>query len=229
LCVQFGVRSALSAPILCAQGKVLGFFEIHNKEGGFTPDDREKLLAVSHAASIAIQNALAYRRIQQAEESLRDASRRKDEFLATLAHELRNPLAPIRNAVELMRRGSGDHALREMARSMMERQIAQMVRLVDDLLDVSRITRGKLHLRKEQDELGAVVRSAVEAARPLIDAQGHELTVTLPHEPVHLDADPIRLAQVFSNLLNNAAKYTERGGPHLADCLRQSGRRKKEG
>jgi signal transduction histidine kinase/ActR/RegA family two-component response regulator len=212
LCIQFGVRSALSTPILSAQGEVLGFFEIHNKEGGFTPSDQEKLLAVSHAASIAIQNALAYRRTQQAEESLREANRRKDEFLATLAHELRNPLAPIRNAVELIRRAKGDAGLMEKARCMMERQLAQLVRLIDDLLEVSRITRGKLQLRQEVIELSGAVRSAVEAARPLIDAQAHDLTVTLPHEPVHLDADPIRLAQVLSNLLNNAAKYTEKGG-----------------
>jgi CheY-like chemotaxis protein len=147
-----------------------------------------------------------------AEEALKEADRRKDEFLATLAHELRNPLAPIRNAVELMRRGSGDGAVTEMARSVMERQVGQMVRLVDDLLDISRITRGKLHLRKERVELAAVVTRAVEASRPLIDAQAHNLTVTLPQEPVHLEADPIRLAQVLSNLLTNAAKYTEKGG-----------------
>jgi PAS domain S-box-containing protein len=148
----------------------------------------------------------------QAEESLRQADRRKDEFLATLAHELRNPLAPIRNAVELMRRVKGDPVLMETARSMLERQVGQMVRLVDDLLDISRITRGKLQLRKEPVELAAVVASAVEVARPLIDSQSHELTITLPSEPIRLDADPVRLAQAFANLLNNAAKYTDKGG-----------------
>jgi PAS domain S-box-containing protein len=150
--------------------------------------------------------------LRQRVEQLADADRRKDEFLATLAHELRNPLAPIRHAVELQRRAAGDSALMEKARSMMERQLAQMVRLIDDLLDISRITRGKLRLRKERVELAAVIRSGIEAARPLIDAQGHQLTVTLPPEPIHLDADSLRLAQVFSNLLNNAAKYTEKGG-----------------
>jgi PAS domain S-box-containing protein len=158
---------------------------------------------------------------KEAEEALKDANRRKDEFLATLAHELRNPLAPIRNAVELLRRGSGDGAVTEMARTMMERQLAQMVRLVDDLLDISRITQGKLHLRNERVELAAVVHNAVEASRPLIDAQAHELTVTLPPQPVHLEADPIRLAQVFSNLLNNAAKYTEKGGDIWLTAERQ--------
>jgi CheY-like chemotaxis protein len=148
----------------------------------------------------------------QFEQALQEADRRKDEFLATLAHELRNPLAPIRNAVELMRRANGEITLLEQARSMLERQVAQMVRLVDDLLDISRITRGKLQLRKERVEVAAVLRSAVEATRPLIDAQAHQLTISLPSEPIHLDADPIRLAQIFSNLLNNAAKYTEKGG-----------------
>jgi PAS domain S-box-containing protein len=149
---------------------------------------------------------------KRAEEALREADRRKDEFLATLAHELRNPLAPLRNAVELLRRAGGDAALMEKARSMMERQLVQMVRLIDDLLDISRITRGKLQLRIERVDLAAVVRSAVEAARPLINAQAHELTAALPPDPIYLDADPIRLAQVFSNLLTNSAKYTEKGG-----------------
>jgi len=144
--------------------------------------------------------------------SLREADRRKDEFIAILAHELRNPLAPIRNAVELLRLSAGGAALVEQARSMMERQVAQMTRLVDDLLDVSRIASGKLQLRKERVPLAAVVQSAVEAQRPLLAASAHELTVTLPSEPIDLEADPARLAQIISNLLNNAAKYTERGG-----------------
>jgi PAS domain S-box-containing protein len=147
-----------------------------------------------------------------AEEALKEADRRKDDFLATLAHELRNPLAPIRNAAEVFRRTDlADPRLRSV-RDIIDRQVQQMVRLIDDLLDISRITRGKLQLRKERIELAAVLQSAVEASRPLIDKQSHELTVTLPEEPVYLDADPIRLAQVFSNLLNNAAKYTEKGG-----------------
>jgi PAS domain S-box-containing protein len=161
---------------------------------------------------------------KQAEEALRDANRRKDEFLATLAHELRNPLAPIRNAVELMRGANDDVGLMEKARSIMERQVAQMVRLVDDLLDMARITKGKLQLRQDRIELAAVVRSAIEIARPLIDVQAHELTVTLSQEPVHLEADPIRLAQVFSNLLNNAVKYTEKGGHIWLTAERQGGK-----
>jgi PAS domain S-box-containing protein len=161
--------------------------------------------------------------LNKVQQALIEADQRKDEFLATLAHELRNPLAPLRNAVELLRRAGGDAALLEKARSMMERQVGQMVRLVDDLLDISRITRGKIQLRKERVELAAVVRSAVEAARPLIEAQAHELTVTLPPQPLYLDADPTRLAQVFSNLLTNAAKYTEKGGHVWLTAERQGG------
>jgi signal transduction histidine kinase/ActR/RegA family two-component response regulator len=149
---------------------------------------------------------------RQAEEALQEANRRKDEFLATLAHELRNPLAPLRNALELMKRGDGDQALQEQARSIMERQLTHMVRLVDDLLDLGRITRGKVQLRKERVDLEAVLHSAIETARPAIEGQGHELNVRLPPQPLHLDADPTRLSQIVANLLNNAAKYTERGG-----------------
>src|SRR5205823_9095356 len=119
-----------------------------------------------------------------------------------LAHELRNPLAPISYALGIMRLPGTSGAATEQARTMMERQLTQMVRLVDDLLDVSRITRGKIELRKERVELAAVVQSAVETSRPLLEASGHELTITLPPEPIPLDADPTRMAQVFSNLLN---------------------------
>jgi len=148
---------------------------------------------------------------KRAEEGLLLADRRKDEFLATLAHELRNPLAPIRNGLQLLRLTT-DPATWAQAREMMDRQLAQMVRLVDDLLDISRITRNRLELRKAPVELWAVVQSAVETARPQIEASGHTLTVTLPPVPIHLDADLTRLAQVFWNLLNNSAKYTKPGG-----------------
>jgi signal transduction histidine kinase len=145
-------------------------------------------------------------------ERLRDSDRRKDEFLATLAHELRNPLAPIRNALQIIRLAGNNGPAVEQARLMMERQVGQMVRLIDDLLDVSRISRGKLELRRERVELASVIKSAVDTAQPLISAAGHELTLSIPPQPIYLDADPVRLAQVFSNLLNNAAKYMERGG-----------------
>lgn len=146
------------------------------------------------------------------EEALREADRRKDEFLATLAHELRNPLAPIVSGLELLRTGDDDPALRARVHEILDRQTAHLVRLIDDLLDVSRITRGKVELRLRDVELAAVVASALEASRPLLDEAGHELRVELPEETVPLRADPTRLAQVFSNLLNNAAKYTPPGG-----------------
>ena len=129
-----------------------------------------------------------------------------------LAHELRNPLAPIRNAVEILRQSGGDEQKVKPATEMMQRQVGQMVRLVDDLLDVSRISRGKIELRKEPVELASVVHHAVEAVRPLCESMDHELTVTLPPQPMYLNADPTRLAQVVGNLLNNACKFTEKGG-----------------
>jgi two-component system CheB/CheR fusion protein len=149
---------------------------------------------------------------KQAEEALKEADRRKDEFLAMLAHELRNPLAPIGTALEIMRRTGATVPSVEPARQTIERQFRQLARLVDDLLDVARITRGHVELRKGPAELAAVVGQALETSRPFLDARGHELTVSLPPEPVWLDADPDRLAQVFANLLNNAAKFTPEGG-----------------
>lgn len=150
-------------------------------------------------------------KLQEQALALKEADRSKDEFLATLAHELRNPLAPLRNGLQLLRLTS-ERELREQAREMMERQLDQMVRLVDDLLDLSRISRNNMELRKARIELWSVIRSAVETARPQIEASGHTLTVTLPPTPVYLHADLTRLAQVFWNLLNNSAKYTEPGG-----------------
>ena len=143
---------------------------------------------------------------------LQTAVRARDHFLAVLSHELRNPLAALSSGLQLLKLAGKDPVAAERSRDMMERQLNQMVRLVDDLLDVSRIATGKLELRRERVDLASVVRDAVEASRPLIDRQGHELTVTPPADPVLLDADPTRLAQVFLNLLNNAAKYSERGG-----------------
>ncbi|HEX7183940.1 MAG TPA: ATP-binding protein [Thermoanaerobaculia bacterium] len=149
---------------------------------------------------------------KQAEESLREADRRKDEFLATLAHELRNPLAPIRNAAQILQlKGPPDPTL-QWARDIIERQAQQLSRLVDDLLDVSRVNRGKVELRKERVELSAIVERALETSRPVLEDAGHRLTVTFPEEPLWLIADTTRMAQALSNLLNNAAKYTEAGG-----------------
>lgn len=146
------------------------------------------------------------------EAALREADRRKDEFLAMLAHELRNPLAPIRNAVQILRLTGPKEPTLDGARAMIERQVNHLVRLVDDLLDVSRISRGKIQLQKAPLDLAIVVQQAVETSRPLIDSRRHRLSVVLPPEPVRADGDFTRLTQVVSNLLNNAAKYTDEGG-----------------
>ncbi|WP_439627054.1 PAS domain S-box protein [Gemmata sp.] len=147
----------------------------------------------------------------RAEQALGEADRRKDEFLATLAHELRNPLAPIRNALQILRL-SPARDVQDRVHALMHRQLDQVVRLVDDLLDVSRISTGKLELRTERVPLRAVLDRAMEASGPLIDQMGHELTVSAPGQTLTVDADPARLGQVFCNLLNNAAKYMDRGG-----------------
>lgn len=148
----------------------------------------------------------------KAEQALRDVDRRKDEFLATLAHELRNPLAPVRNAVQVLHFKGPQQPDLQWARDVIDRQVQAMSRLIDDLMDVSRISRGKLELKRERVNLANVIQGAVETSRPLIDEMGHQLTVTLPDRPVMLEADVTRLAQVFLNLLNNAAKYSEPGG-----------------
>lgn len=170
-------------PFLDAQGSIARWFGIH--------------------ADITQQLA--------AESVLREADRRKDEFLATLAHELRNPLAPVRNAARILRTPLAD-TTRQWAAEVIERQIQAMGNLLDDLLDLSRVTRGHLTLHKELTQLSAIVDAGLEVARPLIDSRQHVVTVSLPQAPIELMADPLRLSQVFSNLLTNAAKYMEKGG-----------------
>jgi len=183
------------------------------------PRDLLTLEELIGRAAIAIDNARLYRSLQreivrsrEAEEHLQDASRRKDEFLAMLSHELRNPLAPIRNAVELMRRLGPPDSKLTMARDIIDRQVAHLARLVDELLDVSRISQGKIELRREPVELARLVAQSVEIARPQIETRRQTLTVDMPAAPVWLSADAARLEQVLVNLLNNASKYTpERG------------------
>jgi signal transduction histidine kinase/ActR/RegA family two-component response regulator len=167
----------------------------------------------SHAlqeANATLEHEMQVR--ERAEQALIVADRRKDEFLATLAHELRNPLAPIRTGLDILRLRSGDAQATQRATDIMERQLRQMVRLVDDLLDVSRINTGKFTIKSGRVELKAVVNDALEVVRPYIDLHGHELQIDLPDRPVFLNGDATRLAQILSNLLNNAAKYTNRGG-----------------
>ncbi|MHC5541126.1 hybrid sensor histidine kinase/response regulator, partial [Singulisphaera rosea] len=171
------------------------------------PSDRETRLVELYGRQAAefIENAQLYRQI-------READRRKDEFLAMLAHELRNPLAPILNALHYLRSNPADVEALEQARAIAERQVRHLARLVDDLLDVSRISSGKIQLRMGEVILEDMLARAMETSRPLIEARRHELTCSIPSDLIILEADAARLEQVFSNLLNNAAKYTEEGG-----------------
>jgi signal transduction histidine kinase len=152
------------------------------------------------------------RDLRAAEHALREADRRKDEFLATLAHELRNPLAPIRTGLDVLARIPGDGAQAERVRAMMQRQLTQLVKLIDELLDVSRIATGKVVLRREPVDLRSVIESAIEGSQPLVAEAGHHLEVIVPPDPVVAFGDPTRLSQVVGNLVNNAAKYTPPGG-----------------
>ncbi len=220
------VRSYLAVPVVSRSGEVLGgLFFGHPQPGVFTERSERLVGGIASQAAIAIDNARLFQAAQQeiaerrraeaklreSEEALRDADRRKDEFLATLAHELRNPLAPIRNAVEILRLTEGDPIASASARQLLERQLKQLVRLIDDLLDVSRITQGRLELRREKLDLATALRMAVETSRPLIESRRHTLHVTAQHDAFFVDADATRIAQVFANLLNNSAKYSPSG------------------
>lgn len=187
------------------RGKAEVFFDLYRQRQEVARQ-RDELKAATE------ENARLLKESRQYAKALEEADQRKDDFIALLAHELRNPLAPIRNGLQVMRIAAGNPAAVSQARDMMDRQLLHMVRLVDDLLDVSRITRNKMDLRRAPVLLADVVNSAIESARPLIDAAKHELTVSLPPEAVYLNADMTRLAQVLNNLLTNSAKYTEQGG-----------------
>lgn len=203
----FQPKSYMCVPLINRDG-VLGAisFATTGTDGRrYGPEDLELAVDLARRASVAIDNARLYDR-------LRETDRRKDEFLATLAHELRNPLAPIRNSVLILRLKEGGDPDAAWARDVIERQVGHMTRLIDDLLDVSRLTRDKLELRSERIDVAAAIGDAVETVRPLINEMGHELTLETPEEPVYLDADRTRLGQVFANLLSNAAKYSEPGG-----------------
>ncbi|HKA05843.1 MAG TPA: MASE1 domain-containing protein [Gemmataceae bacterium] len=203
--VKDGLRGGFAFPILLS-GEVLGVIEFFSRE--VRPPDR-RLLQLFAAVGSQVGQFIERKR---AEDGLREASRRKDEFLAMLSHELRNPLAPIVNALHILKLPKTTPAQAEQVRKMMEGQVEHMVRLVDDLLDVSRIMRGRIELRKEPADLAQVIARAVETARPAIDAHHHDLAISLPPDAIYVEGDPVRLAQVFANLLNNAAKYTENAG-----------------
>ncbi len=219
--------TVLTASLTGKSGEPLGQVQLTGGPyGDFTHEDRTVLMQLAAIASTGLENARLYA-------SLREADHRKDEFLATLAHELRNPLAPIRNGLEILRRSGQLTGPAARARDMMERQLAHMVRLVDDLLDVSRISRGKVDLRLIRLTLQSVLESALESSRPAIEASRHRLVMQLPTESVWIDGDLTRLAQVVSNLLNNAAKYTPAGGrielsaqvdgPYAVICVTDNG------
>jgi signal transduction histidine kinase/CheY-like chemotaxis protein len=201
------------APMICLVGTDLTRLEAERALVEQLEEQQRALSASRAEALDSMAQALAARaKAAQSAQELRETDRRKDDFLATLAHELRNPLAPIRNALETLRLsdGGGPDAIEALA--IAERQFAHLVRLLDDLLDLSRITRDKIDLRPEPVELSAIIESAVETVRPLVDTARQRLTVSLPPGPLWLEADAMRLAQVFGNLLNNATKYTGAGG-----------------
>lgn len=216
-----GFRAVVSTPLKAHHGGAVGMLSVHFRSPHqlSVRDGRLLDLYARHAADL-IERLRLMDELRHVAAELSEANRQKDEFLATLAHELRNPLAPIRNALQILKL-SPDWEAREQARSMMERQLGQMVRLVDDLMDVSRITRGKVELKKERVELSAVLNSAIETSRPLIEQMDHKFTVKFTDAPVFVDADPTRLAQVFANLLNNAAKYSDREGNIWLSAERQ--------
>ena len=200
------LHSLVIIPLL-ARGRTIGVISLGTTSAGRTIDADLVAVAsdVASRAAIALDNALLYRKIH-------DQDRRKNEFLAMLSHELRNPLAPITNAVHVLQTNDTDAKRRDWAREVIGRQVKQLSRLVDDLLDVSRITQNKIELKIESVDVAAVVAVAVETVRPLIDAQEHALSVLLPEQPMRIRGDFARLAQVLANLLNNAAKYTDRKG-----------------
>jgi len=195
----------LAVPLVARNGARLGLVQLSDKyEGEFTEADEAVLTQLAQMAAVAIENTRLYN-------ELREQDRRKDEFLATLAHELRNPLAPIRTGLEVLQRSS-DPDRSSRARQMMARQLGHLVRMVDDLLDISRITLGKVTLQKERVDFRTVLNSAMETARPLIEASNHEFALRLTKNELPLHVDPTRVAQILANLLNNAARYTPAGG-----------------
>ncbi len=208
-----GHRSLVANPLVSADGEPIGMVAAHFRSI-HRPSEQELRrfdLYVRQAGDF-IQRCKLEQDLRRSEAALRDADRRKDEFLALLAHELRNPLAPIRYALAVNKKGGGTPEQRNEAEGVIERQVAHMSRLLDDLLDVSRVTRSRLELKKSPTELAAVVASAVETARPMLEAKHHALSIDLPTHAVRFEADLVRLAQVLSNLLINAAKYTDPGG-----------------
>jgi PAS domain S-box-containing protein len=219
-----GFRAVISTPLISPDGTPFGMLSTHF--GAVHQPTAQQLrlldLFVRHACDF-IRRCKMEQALRLREESLRDGDRRKDEFLALLAHELRNPLAPVRYALATIRKPGLTLEQHTRANEIIERQIVHMSHLLDDLLDVSRITRGAIVLKKARTELAPVIEAAVDAARPVIDARQHSLALDLPEERIYLDADPVRLTQVFSNLLINAAKYTNSKGQIHVGVVKEGG------
>ena len=203
---QTGIRAVQTTPLVSRAGTLVGMISTHWRNP-HQPSERDLQLL-----DILARQAADLIERKRGEDALRAADRRKDEFLATLSHELRNPLAPIRNALALLHEAGGDSALAAKARGILDRQVAIMVRLVDDLLDITRLTRGRISLRTQPVPLAQVLAAAVEISRPLVEAGAHELVLRDAAPSATVIADPVRLAQALSNLLDNAARYTPRGG-----------------
>jgi signal transduction histidine kinase/CheY-like chemotaxis protein len=201
-----GYRAIVSVPMLTQDGGPLGAIAVYFNQPHRPAEQEMRLLELyAHQAAYALENAWLYRQLQEQE-------RRKDEFLAMLAHELRNPLAPIRNATQVMRLSSPPDPTLTWATDMVERQTHHLARLVNDLLDVSRLTQGKIELHKEPAGLTTILKRVIECSRPTMQERGHQFSVSMPAEPLWMQVDVTRIEQVFTNLLHNAAKYTEPGG-----------------
>ena len=197
-----GYRSVVSVPLEARDSRLVGMLSVHFREPHTILDRDRRMLDLYGRLTVDLVERLRYER------AFEDADRRKDEFLATLAHELRNPLAPIRNALQILEYKCPPDPELRWCHQVIDRQVGHMARLLEDLLDVSRITRDRLELQRSPVALASVLEDAIEASRPMLESGGHELVVALPNEAIELHVDAIRLAQVFSNLLNNAAKYT---------------------
>jgi len=209
---QLGVVAYIAAPLLRDEQVVSALVIASPEPRDWSERETALATAVAERTWLAVEKLRLDGALRQSEAALREADRRKDEFLATLAHELRNPLSLMRNVVSLIRIPGSPEAELRWGRGIIDRQVNYLTRLTDDLFDVSRITRNKIDLRKEQVDMAEVVRAAIEASRPFIDERGHEFTVNLPPDSLYLYGDRVRLAQVVTNLLNNAAKYTPTPG-----------------
>jgi len=208
-----GLLSAQSTPLMSRSGRVLGMFSTHwNTHRTLTDREMRFLDLLARQAADLIERMQGDEALLQRELELRESDRRKDEFIAVLAHELRNPLVPIRNGIQLLKSASARPELIESIRPMMERQIGHMVRLIDDLLDVARIAAGKIELKRERASLSSIVAAAVDANRPAIESGKIELKVEVPSTDVMLNVDSTRISQVISNVLHNATKFTPQGG-----------------